>query len=174
MLTNSLGNSASSSLANFARNVTVPVLVAIWLLSAYSVPVAISLVVVAGVRGDRQLRARIDALDHLAEIVLGDGEFHRGRLHGGDDHDAGRARGGDVIARIDEPQADPARDGRGDAAINEIELELGDIGLVGFDLGLVLLDRGIPGRSPSARRSPFGRAAAHSGARSERAWSSEA
>jgi hypothetical protein len=40
-LTNSLGKSASSSLAKVARNVTVPVAVAIWLLSAYSVPVAI-------------------------------------------------------------------------------------------------------------------------------------
>ena len=38
--TNSLGKSASSSFANEARSVTVPVAVAIWLLIAYSVPVA--------------------------------------------------------------------------------------------------------------------------------------
>src|SRR5256885_12584034 len=39
-VSNSLGNSASSSLANRARSVTVPVPVAIWLPMAYSVPLA--------------------------------------------------------------------------------------------------------------------------------------
>ena len=77
----------------------------------------------------------------LPMIVLGDREFHRGRLHGRDDHDAGRARGRDVVARIDQAQPDPARDGRGDVAIDQIELELGDVGLIGLDLRLVLLDR---------------------------------
>ena len=38
--TNSFGNSASSSFGTVARSVTVPVAVAIWLLTAYSVPVA--------------------------------------------------------------------------------------------------------------------------------------
>ena len=40
-MTNSFGNSASSSFGNVARNVTVPVLVVIWLPIAYSAPVAI-------------------------------------------------------------------------------------------------------------------------------------
>ena len=82
----------------------------------------------------------IEALGDLGEIVLGDGELHGRRLHGGDDHDAGRARRGDVIARIDQPQSNPAGDRRGDAAIDEIELVLGDVRLVGLDLGLILLD----------------------------------
>ncbi len=101
------------------------------------------LVVVARIGSDRKLRTGIDALDHFGDVVLCDRELDGRRLHGGDDHDAGRARGRDVIARVDQAQPHAARYRRGDVAVDEVELELGDIGLVRLDLSLVLLHGGF-------------------------------
>src|ERR1700730_14659001 len=77
--------------------------------------------VIARIRGYRQLRASVEALEHVIEIVLSDGEFHCRRLHRGDDDNAGRTRGRYEVAWIDQPQADSAGDGCGDVYIRQVE-----------------------------------------------------
>ena len=126
-LTNSFGKSASSSLAKVRAQRDRAGAGGHLIAERVERAGRDLLVVIAGVCGDRQLRAGVEALDHLVEIVLGTVNSHRRRLHRGDDDDAGRARGGDIVAGIDQAQADPAGDRRGDVAIHQVELELRDI-----------------------------------------------
>ena len=62
------------------------------------------------------------------------------RIDFGDDDDAGRVGRLQVVAGVDEPQADAAADRRDDAAIGDVELGGVDLRLVGADRRLVLRD----------------------------------
>ncbi len=99
------------------------------------------LAAVAVVGSHRQLHARCpEPLDHFLEIVLGDRELDRRRLDGRDDGYARGRRAGDVVADVDQTQADPSGDRRGDAGIAEVEPGGVDRRLVELHRPLVLLD----------------------------------
>ena len=48
----------------------------------------------------------------------------------------------DDVARVDQPQADPAADRRGDVAVRDLQLGIVDLGLVGLDRAFALPDQG--------------------------------
>jgi hypothetical protein len=88
-------------------------------------------VAVEGLHRDRARRAL--AREDRLEVVLGNGEQHRDRLHLGQHHEAARVVGVHHVPRVDEPQPGPAGDRREDAAVGELEADGVDVALVGLD-----------------------------------------
>ncbi len=72
------------------------------------------------------------------QIVLCGREDHADRIEFGDDDDAGRVRRLQVVAGVDEPDADPPVDRRHDARIVEVELGRLNLRLIGLNRRLVL------------------------------------
>ena len=99
---------------NCARSFTVPVVVSIWLSIVASCPASSLVVPVRSNAVAPQRRAGMDLRQDRRQIVLGQGEDHRDRLHLGDDDDAVGVARLHVIAGIDLAQPDPAADRRDD------------------------------------------------------------
>ena len=118
----------------------MPVVRSIWLSKDETAPVASVLALVRSSAVDRQLGAAVQPRRDLRQVVLGGGEQHADRRDLGDDDDAGRIGRLQIVAGVDEPQADAAADRRDDAAIGDVELGGVDLRLVGADRRLVLRD----------------------------------
>jgi len=82
--------------------------------------------------------ARLHLFDDVGDVVLGQGEDDRDGMQLGQHHQAGGIAGRDIIALVDQAEADPAVHRRDNVAVNEIELSIIQCGLVGFDQTHVL------------------------------------
>jgi hypothetical protein len=89
---------------------------------------------------DLQLRAGAHLRHDLRQIVLGNNEDHRNGLQLGNNRDSRRVGGLHEIAWIYKTQTNAAIDRRQDVTINEINFLGLDLGLIGFDGALELLD----------------------------------
>src|SRR5882672_983586 len=85
------------------------------------------------------------ALEHLGQAVLRDGEHHGDRLELGDDDQAVGVARPDDVARIDEAQAQAAPDRRSDGGVDELQLRIVDLALVEFHRALVLAHQRLLG-----------------------------
>ena len=94
------------------------------------------LVPIEGGHGHGAARHR---LMDLTEIVFGHGIDYGGRAELRDDRDAGRGGRRDIVARIDEAQADHAIDRRGYRAITDLHLKILDVAGVGLHCAFVFL-----------------------------------
>ena len=133
ILTNWLGNSASSALSNMRAQLDRAgggIDLACRPRRACRVASFGRLAAVVGV--DCKHGARLHARHDVGDIVFGHGEQHRHGLKLGDDDDARGLPGADEIADIDLAHADASRHRRGDAGIAEIDGGGFDIGLVGL------------------------------------------
>ncbi len=91
-------------------------------------------------RGGAECLAGLQLLQERRDRVFGEREHDRDGLQLRDhDQSVGLGRG-HVIAHVDLLQTDPAADGRGDVAIDKVELGGVDGRLVGLDVALVLHD----------------------------------
>ena len=138
-LTNWFGNKALSALSNCARTFTVPVVVSIWLSTAETLPMASCLTLARSKAVTCSVVAGVQLRHDFRQIVLGNREDHRDRLHLGDHGNAARAGGLHVISRIDQAQADAAGDRRNDVAIGDVQRLRIDLRLVELHRALVLL-----------------------------------
>ncbi len=99
------------------------------------------LVVGAIVSRDGQRLSLSDLLPNHADVVFGENEHDRDRFDLSEDHEAGRVRCLDVIARIDQSQPDASGDRRDDATVADVEIRRIDVGLVLLNQSLVLRDQ---------------------------------
>ncbi len=91
--------------------------------------------------GDGERRAAADARLDLRHAVLRHRELDVDRVELGDDGDARRVAGADVVADVDRAQADPAVHRRDDPGVGEVEAGAAFVGPVDDQGGLELLDR---------------------------------
>ena len=92
-------------------------------------------------RGDGKRRRRGDAALDLGHAILRHRELDVDRRDLGDHRHAVGVAGGDVVARVDRAQPDPAVGRRDDPAIAQVEARRVLVGLVDDDRRLELLDR---------------------------------
>ena len=88
-------------------------------------------------------------------MILGKGEDNRNGLQLGDDEQAIRVGRVNNISDIDEPQPDPAADRRSDVRINELQLGVINLCLVGFDRAFELTHLRLLGVELLARNYAF-------------------
>ena len=137
-LTNWFGYKAPSLLSNRALARTVPVVVSTWLSRVRSLPRASWVFCVRSNAAASSTAPRMHALSDLRQVVLGHGEQHVDGRDLGHHHDAVGVAGGDIVAGVDLAQTHPARHGRGDPGIGEVQLLGADRRLVGLDRALNL------------------------------------
>ena len=89
--------------------------------------------------------AGLELAEHLGNVVLGQGKDDRDGLKLGDDHQPVGVGGMDDIPRIHQTQTDPAADRGRDPAVDQLQLGVIDLPLVGLDRPFVLPHQGLLG-----------------------------
>src|ERR1700733_6000862 len=87
---------------------------------------------------DGEVRSFTHLLQHVGEVILGEGEDYGDGLDLGNDGEHGAAAGLDQVAGIDEAEANASGEGRDDVAVGQLHLVKVEGALIGLDQPLVL------------------------------------